>query len=708
MSLLDRFRKKEATPALPEPPARAVPTAPSTSNLSSGDLSAVNSAIEASSAAAPSSPEAPVNAAVNDPAVRVFDDFGREVLIPASQWRRELLPNALEQARHHPDALAPILLDALQLGAAAEILPAAAHLGAIDPQKDRGATVHGLVLLANGQAAAAEDVFITYLGQFGPSSVVLAHLARAQGAQGRLDEADATLWRALEADPNQDHAVGLYAARGREQGGDAGWQSALERAATLPNAWLPLLWLGRLALEGGNRALAVGLYKEALDRGGVPTPPVLLQGISGDLGQRGLLDDAVRLTRSAFDPAVHGLFVGNNLIKATLDLGQTADALALVRELDRQGRPEWTEPLRAWVAEIRRRELGAAKEPPQPALLRIDGPIWLPPNSPARALYSGTAPRRAGVLFLGSSATLAQPLTDETAQLPDAAGRLSRALPLYLAEGAWALLGFEAATLVPWAEGAGFAMLGQPWPDDAAAAYAREAGAVAAVAVHLEATAEGATATLRIIPAAHAPGEAQEPEAVVSDRLANAEPVEQAPESSAYLHTAPFATTSPEPATVTVTLNWGEVHAGAQSLWGQLAHHLVAGYGDAAVSPQPGRYTLPRGTDLNLYLSRLEQLLGVFAAGAGRDAALLLTGERDLVRGLVDLVVRYPASLPVRLALHEALLRLRDLRPELLGIERGPVRLLQERFPFPDPEVNRVLTAQLDTVFAMQPMARAN
>ena len=62
-------------------------------------------------------------------------------------------------------------------------------------------------------------MLITYLGQWGPSSTVLAHLARAQAAQGRVDEADATVWRALEANPNDEAAVSLYAARSREREG---------------------------------------------------------------------------------------------------------------------------------------------------------------------------------------------------------------------------------------------------------------------------------------------------------------------------------------------------------------------------------------------------------------------------------------------------------------------------------------------------------
>ncbi len=667
--------------------------------------------------------------APEEPSVRAYDEFGREVLIPVTQWRQELLPRALEQAKNHPDALAGILLDAIQTGAATELIPAAAHLQSIDTNPERGAAVHGLVLLAANQPTESEDVLVTYLGQYGPSAPILTHLARAQATQNRFDEADATLWRALEANPNDDGAVGLYAARSREREGDFGWQSALERAATLPGAWLPLLWLGRSALDARNRTLAVGLFKQALERGGQPAPTLLLQSISGDLGQFGLLEDALRLVRPAYDPELHGLAVGNNLLRATLDSGQTSEALALVRDLSRQNRPELAEPLRAWEVEIRRRDLAAqaAQNPPQPQLLRIDGPVWLPPNTPGRELYATRQPRRGTVLFLGSSVTLpehdpSQPPTQDFAALADSAGRLSRALPLYLAENAFALLMLDTQTLVPWADIAGFAMLSQPWPDEAAATYARDAGAGAAVSTHIQATAEGATVTLRVVSAAPAvadPG-SDSPEALPeadvaldpgtsSGEFQVGSPTDNAGMMSAEaareasladrpavpsLDEEPFPIPPVEPATATVTLTWAELYNSVQSLWPQLAIPLVTRFGDTPEPPQSGRYTPPRGPELNIYLRLLEQLLGINCAATSRHAPLLISGERETLRTVFDLALRTPNSLPVRLMLGELLLRLRALHPEVLNEFVQPLQLLAERHPFPDPDANTLLQGQ--------------
>lgn len=702
MSLIDLFRKKAPSPATgeaaPAPPAPAPAAAP----------------VPAPAATLPQEPTPAGEPPPEEPGVRVYDEFGREVLIPVSQWRRDLLPQALEQAKANPEALSAILLDALSVGAAPDLLGAAQHLQSTDTVPERGTAIYGLVLLAAGQPAEAEDVLVTYLGQVGPSATVLTHLARAQAAQGRMDEADQTLWRALEANPNDEGAVGLYAARSREREGDFGWQSALERAATLPGAWLPLLWLGRSALDGRNRSLGVALYKQALERAGSPAPLLLLQGISGDLGQFGLLEDAIRLVGPAFDPEMHGLVVGNNLIKATLDSGNSQEALNLVRDLARLNRPDFAEPLRTWEIEIRRRDLMAQAQsnPPQPQLLRIDGPVWLPPGSPSRVLYP--TERRGTVLFLGSSMSLPQELPQEAAGLADTAGRLSRALPLFLAENAFALLTLDTQTMVPWAEVMGFALLHQPWPDDAAAAYARDSGARAAVTVHIEGTLDGGTVTVRVIPAAVSATESGTmPEAAVeaaveaaqADRPAvpGADAATLAEEPTEGTVPANDAPVTPEPATITANFTWAELYNAPQALWPQLAIHLVTQFGDTPDPPRSGRYTPPRGVDLNLYLRVLEQLLAINCAMGSRNAPLLVQGERDTLRTLLDLAVRYPNSLPVRLMLGEVLLRVRALHPEALGEFLQPLRLLNERHPFPDGEASSLINAQQSAALSAQP-----
>ena len=149
-----------------------------------------------------------------------------------------------------------------------------------------------------------------------------------------------------------------------------------------------------------------------------------------------------------------------------------------------------------------------------------------------------------------------------------------------------------------------------------------------------------------------------------------------------------------EPATVTVQLSWPELHSAVGSLWPQLAIPLVTAFGDTPEPPKSGRYTPPRGPELNIYLRLLEQLLAINCAITSRNAPFLVVGEAETLGNLFDLALRYPNSLPVRLMLGELLLRIRAVHPEILNQFAQPLSLLAERHPFPDPDANSLLQAQ--------------
>ena len=123
--------------------------------------------------------------------------------------------------------------------------------------------------------------------------------------------------------------------------------AAYARAATLPGSWRPQLWLAREALARGDLLGATALYEEALVRA-QPVPADLLMQLSGDLGNRGHTELLVRLTQPRFDVVAHGLTVGNNLLRAYLELGMFAEARKLLEQLYSQQRPDWRDQLNDW------------------------------------------------------------------------------------------------------------------------------------------------------------------------------------------------------------------------------------------------------------------------------------------------------------------------------------------------------------------------
>jgi tetratricopeptide (TPR) repeat protein len=601
--------------------------------------------------------------------VRVYDEFGRELQVPIETWRTSLLPAALENAQADPDKLYNLIVDGLQLRLAPDMLPSAEHLHAIDPTPERGTTIYGIVLMECGDPLAAETLFENYLRQHGPSGVVLTNLAKAQTALGKQAEADATLWRALEADPNQENGLGWYVATAvaRDGGGDQAYVDAMKRVAELPTAWRPQVWLARTALEHKDMPQALSLYRQALERAGKPAPIVLLQSMSGDLGNAGHLREALALTRPAYDVKMHGLAVGNNLIKAALDLGEIDSARALVEELYQHNRPDWAAGLNFWESEIRRLELAARGKPlsePKVTAFNIEGPVWLPSNAPSRTLFELSAPRRAKVVFLGSSVIGQQTQEFFVSQLADVPGRLSRALPLFLAESAFLHLGLDTDTIIPWIEHSGFAVVSIPWGIPEAIEYAHKMNAAAAISIDVHCTGPAAEVTLRIV---------------------RSEPQESAEPTAFAEFTVPF--------------NLEQAGTSALGLWSQLANQLVKLFGDTPAATEPSRYALPANSGLAAYLLRLEQLLAVRCSGSENGKAALLNGVREIVRGELDLALSTPHSLPARLILHETLLRLRDLDPHIAAEFRHPAELLQQRYPLSDAQANAVLENQIQAIY---------
>jgi tetratricopeptide (TPR) repeat protein len=598
--------------------------------------------------------------------VEVFDEFGRKLLVPIAAWR-DTMAGSMAKAKDDPDKLYGLILDALNLKMAGEVLGASERLYAIDSNAERGACIRGIVLMESGDPAAATEVFGNYLREHGPAGVILTNLAKAQVAMGREDEASATLWQAIEADPNQENGLGWYAVREKELHGGPAYQEALRRVAVLPGSWRAQAWLARELLKEKRLGEAVGLYAEALARAGRPSPTVLLQSISGDLGKEGYTEQALGMTSQFYEAKVHGLAVGNNLIKAALDLGRMGEAKRLLEALQELAQPGWAATLNFWESEIHRKEL-EAKAPVKDAKVSafwIEGPGWSPTGSAGRSLFEGPEGRRGKLVFLGSTVSVAEGAADHEyfkGQLPDAAGRLSRSVPLLLAEESFAQLDFDVASLLLWVDGAGFAVTGGPWSQADAAKYARDAGAVAAVVTHLQHTMTGADLSLQVI---------------------RAEEVQQ--------NEPPFV----------MPMTFAHAGEAVSGVWSKLQVDLVRLFGAAGKRRHADRYVVPYGVAMGEYLLRLEQLLAVRCAGMEGAPAAFLSGEREIVQGEIALVANWPQSLPVRLMLHETLLRLKKLNPAVVAEVEPQVRRLHERYPMRDADVTALLTVQIAEIYPL-------
>lgn len=563
--------------------------------------------------------------------IRAFDQNGREILIPREQWRTEVLPQMLQELWSSPEQLYGLIISSLNDGFLNEVAGAAEHLYRTDTIPVRGTCLWAIVLLNQRRVAEAESVLTGFLAEHGEDASVLTNLAKVQADKGDTDLRDSTLWRALELDPNIDNALGWYASLAAERGGDPAAEEALERIRLIPGAWRPQLWLARGALASTNDLpRAMELYREALGRAPKPVPGEFLMQMSGDLGGRGHLGELLDLTGPEFVPEVHGLAVGNNLIKALIDTGDLDSARSIQQTLAAQNRPDWAQALGYWDGELGRLSGTApAQVDVQVGMLRVDGPIWLPDHSAARAEFGQKPAGGPHVTFLGGTAETPEDTSIYTPQHVEALGRLTRSLPLFLAEQVSMRTAAEGRTMLPWAVGnnstqpSGFVVSGQVWPDE----MARQTVSDPAhrpdyvVTVHIDAESEPWSAELAFIRASD------------GTRIG-------------VMHQR-FTPVDPE--------------AGLRRLADEVVELLSAAVAEVA---QP-RYIIPAGLAFPDYLLRLEQLLAVRCASMDGVAPTFLGGEREILEGNLNMVQRTPDSLPARLVARETLAAMGKVRPEI-------------------------------------------
>jgi tetratricopeptide (TPR) repeat protein len=574
--------------------------------------------------------------------IRVYDQFGRKVEIGREAWRRDVLLPNLTASRGNPDALYDLIVGALNDDFAADVLDAARLLAQTDPQPRRGAMLLGVVLLQLKDPAGARQVLERAIAVHGEDAHLLSNLARALDAAGEHERAQELIWRALQLAPNDEVALNWYVATNAKGSQDA-LLEAYRRAAALPGSWRSQLWLARLAMDAGDLDAATRLYEEALGRA-KPLPADLLMQLSGDLGNRGHTELLIRLTQPRFDLEAHGLNVGNNLLRAFLELGLFAEARKLLEQLYAKQRPDWREHLQFWESKLddAQKRYGEVTSPFEVVLMRLDQPVWtrgvldfervLPPKAAA-------APRIAFVCASGEAPSDG-PDGKVVSQPTNELGRIARALPMFLAEEAFLRTNARTSFLLPWMKQGGFILSARPWTRDFLPPD--ESPPEVVVFTHIDAT-----------------------KSPWSFRVS----IEQSSRPAPIVFEHPF-----------------ELRSAAHDVL-TLLHEVVARLTPllslAREETGPGLATPPAEL-LPSYLTAIEQALAVGLAARMQTSESFLYQERAIFDHLFDLALHSGDLLRPRMLLVNALESETRRRPDIAREYLGKLTLLQQRHPSTD------------------------
>ncbi len=241
--------------------------------------------------------------------------------------------------------------------------------------------------------------------------------------------------------------------------------------AAIAGGVLPRLAEARARLEARDLPAAMAIYEEVVVASGDRAD--VLVAISGDLGVRGHVQQIIELVAPRYDANRHGPATGLNLLQAYLVTRNAEAAQHLLDILFALQRPEIEERLFGFsnaLAELMagHEQVEAVPSGPEGGtkinLTTISKPIWFYGLEAASARL---VPTKAGQLRRVAFAQLALPGLADYVELQkkpeDDLGRLTRAIPLWLAETFATSAGYDPVAAIGVIEAGHYALFPVEW-----------------------------------------------------------------------------------------------------------------------------------------------------------------------------------------------------------------------------------------------------
>ncbi len=453
MGLFDFLKKKPGEPAAPAAADAASTPTSSASATPSG----------AASSSAPPAAGSPTAAEFVD----VQDAFGRRVRLSRDDYRKKHLPELLKQFANDAERLTAVILQGLRDGFAADLVAAANRLTIVDKEPERALSVLAVVQRDSGDVDGAAATLQELLQKRPQSPSARVGLALLADQRGDTAGAEKLLREALALEPNHADAVHGYLAVRHRQVGDAGYRAELEATAAQFPGWRPRLWLARWLLQHGDTDAAAAIHRDVLTQADVDSDALVMA--SADLLQAGQHDLLRELVVPRFVPGRHHPHVGVAVLHHLAQTGQHQAGAALLHQMYLHYGHLVGDALHPFTAEFDRQRLAALPPPPPlPApprlgLYRFDRPLWCAGLAdPAWLLPGKTQDARQVLCFpLAIEGQAGMPAGQE-----DELGRITRSVPLLLAEHVWLATPHRGTAALLLAEQGGWVVLGRVWPEE--------------------------------------------------------------------------------------------------------------------------------------------------------------------------------------------------------------------------------------------------
>jgi len=252
--------------------------------------------------------------------------------------RRQRLAERIERHRDDPDNLATVIATGLADGFACDLDEATAQLLAVDHDCNRALQLRVRMLLATMRIDDAHELVEPIAARPDAPADVLALAARIAERLGDDQAVESYLERALAGGdhlPALDHLLERRAARG-----DTAVDHALADVATQPGSRIASrAKLAGRVLERGDEVAAREAYRRVIHASLTRAAPVeaaaVFTVIVRDLMAADRADLAVELVEPAYDPDVHGVTVGLQILDACVAVGARDHGMVLLERLTR-------------------------------------------------------------------------------------------------------------------------------------------------------------------------------------------------------------------------------------------------------------------------------------------------------------------------------------------------------------------------------------